>query len=281
MWLPGTRALAPIVWRVELPKEIKGALVTWENPYGTITNSDLEMAAELLGWLVMEGNVPLRHKHVGLCYDNSATVSWKMQGASRRLVVANRLLRVLAIRMRQSRTSPLVTRHLAGKRNHLGDIPSRSFGYRKEWHFKKDKEFLTYFNKTFPLSKKNTWTSFCLNYAVGMKVTRKLLTQGLSMAEWRQLPKLETRYGKIGKPASKLTTCLHTWTAVILRKWPELHSTLEECSGKGKGESKSPSALTAFQQELEVLPRRLVWSEGQDPCTNQETTTSSSQSNTC
>ena len=36
-----------------------------------------------------------------------------------------------------------VTRHIAGKRNHLGDIPSRSFGYKKEWHFKKDKQFLT------------------------------------------------------------------------------------------------------------------------------------------
>ena len=49
--------------------------MTWENPKGTITNSDLEMAAELLGWLVLEGTVPLRHKHAGLCSDNPATVS--------------------------------------------------------------------------------------------------------------------------------------------------------------------------------------------------------------
>ena len=45
------------------------------NPKGTITNSDLEMTAELLGWLVLEGNVPLRHEHVGLSLDNSDTVS--------------------------------------------------------------------------------------------------------------------------------------------------------------------------------------------------------------
>jgi hypothetical protein len=67
MWLPGTKALAPILWQVEWPQEIKDILMTWENPQGTITNSDLEMAAEFLGWLVLEGNVLLRHKHVELC----------------------------------------------------------------------------------------------------------------------------------------------------------------------------------------------------------------------
>ena len=94
------KKLAPVVWRVAWPQEVKDALVTWENPNGTTTNSDLEMAAELLGWLVLEANVPLRHEHVGLCSDNSATVSWQMRGASKRSAVANRLLRVLAITCR-------------------------------------------------------------------------------------------------------------------------------------------------------------------------------------
>ena len=166
------------MWRVKWPQKVKDALVTWENPGGKITNSDLEMAAELLGWLVLEANVPLRHEHVGLCSDNFATVSWQMRGASRRSAVANRLLRVLAIRMRKKRASPLVTRHLAGKRNHLGDIPSISFGYKKEWHFEKDRGFLAYFNKTFPLPNKNIWTGFRLKSTAVTKVTRKLLTQG-------------------------------------------------------------------------------------------------------
>ena len=66
-----------------------------------------------------------------------------MRGASKISAVANRLLRVLARRARLCHASPLVTRHITGKRNHFGDIPSRSFGYKKEWHFKKDKQFLT------------------------------------------------------------------------------------------------------------------------------------------
>ena len=49
MWLPGNKPPAPVVWKLQWPQEIKDARLTWENPKGTITNSDLEMAAELLG----------------------------------------------------------------------------------------------------------------------------------------------------------------------------------------------------------------------------------------
>ncbi len=123
MWLPGRKELAPTVWRVEWPQEVKDRLVTEKNPNGDITNSDLEMAAEVLGWLVLEAIAPTRHVHAGACSDNLPTVSWQMRGASKRSTVANRLLRVLSTRMHMNRASPLVTRHLAGKRNHLGDIP--------------------------------------------------------------------------------------------------------------------------------------------------------------
>ena len=60
IWISGNKLLAPIVWRVEWPQEIRDRLVTFDNPGGDITNSDLEMAAELLGWLVLEGLVCTR-----------------------------------------------------------------------------------------------------------------------------------------------------------------------------------------------------------------------------
>ena len=43
VWLQGNKPLAPVVWRLQWPQEIKDALLTWENPKGTITNSDLEI----------------------------------------------------------------------------------------------------------------------------------------------------------------------------------------------------------------------------------------------
>jgi hypothetical protein len=267
VWLSGTKPLAPTVWRVKWPKEVTDQLITEDNPTGTITNSDLEMAAELLGWLVLEALKRLRHEHVGLCSDNSPTVAWQMRGASKRSAVANRLLRVLAVRMRRCRASPLVTRHLAGRRNHLGDMPSRSFGYKKEWHFEDDKKILTYFNNMFPLPQQNSWTGFRLKNAVAMKVTRELLTQGSSMAEWRRLPRLGEKYGKTGKPTADITECLRTWTSVVLKKWPELRSTSVESYDRDDDETKKPSALVTWRQESAVSPRKSVWTGARAPST--------------
>ena len=50
--------------------------MTNANPDGDITNSTLEMTAEVLGWLVLEAIVPTRHEYVYVCSDNSVTIAW-------------------------------------------------------------------------------------------------------------------------------------------------------------------------------------------------------------
>ena len=243
--ISGQRELAPIVWQVKWAKEVVDRLVTPENPNGDITNSDLEMAAEVLGWLVLEAVVSTRWAHVGICSDNWATVSWQMRGASKRSRVANRLLRVLAVRLRKNRASPLVTRHMAGERNSLGDIPSRSFGYKAEWHFERDIDFLAYFNKTFPLPNQNCWTGYRLHSAVASKVMRELLMQGSSMDEWRQLPMLGRKFGKSGRPTVIPSEYLRTWTELTSKQSPESQQCL--AGGSGKASEESPSALHTFE----------------------------------
>ena len=69
--------MAQIIWRIEWPEEVRCRLVTFANPTGDITNLDLKMAAEVLGWLVLEGVVPTRWIRVGVCIVNSVTVGWK------------------------------------------------------------------------------------------------------------------------------------------------------------------------------------------------------------
>ena len=61
------------------------------------------------------------------------------------------MLIVLALRQRVIRVSLLVAAHVAGDLNVLGDIPSRSFGYSKQWHCTNDSEFLSFINSKFPL----------------------------------------------------------------------------------------------------------------------------------
>jgi hypothetical protein len=78
------KACTPTVFRVEWPQCIKNLLVSEDNPAGSITNSDLEMAGLLLLWLVMEEVCGLEATtHCALFSDNSPTVHWVRRMATR------------------------------------------------------------------------------------------------------------------------------------------------------------------------------------------------------
>ena len=63
VWLPCSRWLHPIVWRLEFPLEIRARLVSLDNPTGDITNSDLEMAGIVAQYLVLEHLTSLEGVH--------------------------------------------------------------------------------------------------------------------------------------------------------------------------------------------------------------------------
>ncbi len=258
VWLPAKSEMAPIVWRFEWPPEVIARLVTEDNPDGDLTNSDLEMCAELLGWLVLETcTTTLRWKHVGVWSDNSPTIAWTSRWASKRSAAANRLLRVLAICHRENRGSPLVARHLAGIRNRLGDILSRSFGYKDEWHFTSDDAFLSFFNTTFPLPNKNSWTGFRLTSAIATKAMRELLTGGSPMAEWNRLPKIGRTYGKNGRSTAAIWECLRTWTAAPSETSPASQPCLADDSDKESEGTRSRQPM--FEQGSVTSTRRSPW----------------------
>ena len=51
VWHSGTEELDPVVWRLEWPADVQENLVTDQNPTGTISVSDLEMAGLLLHYI--------------------------------------------------------------------------------------------------------------------------------------------------------------------------------------------------------------------------------------
>ena len=87
------------------------------------------MLGALLRWIVLEAITCVRLVHMETCSANSPIVVWQTRRASKRFDVANRLLKILAIHMRVKWTLSLVTKHLTGERNHLGDMPLQWFGY--------------------------------------------------------------------------------------------------------------------------------------------------------
>jgi hypothetical protein len=77
-------ACTPTLFRWQWPEDIRSQVVLFDNPAGTITNLDLEMAGLLLLWLAMEGVCgPLWEKRIALFGDNSPSIGWVARLASK------------------------------------------------------------------------------------------------------------------------------------------------------------------------------------------------------
>ena len=197
--------LPPTVFRLQWPDDISSDLVSFDNPSGTINNSDLEMAGLLLLWLCIEGVAPdLAHKHIALFSDNSPTVSWVTKMASKKSRIAAQLVRALALRLNVQQSCPLTPVHIPGIENALTDIPSRSFGSVPEWNCRSDDELLTLFNAKFPLPNQASWTVFRLDTKVTTRVISALRMKGITLDEWQRLPTIGKYIGQIGQNMSDL-----------------------------------------------------------------------------
>ncbi len=153
VWFSGDLHLDPVVWRVAFPPEISNQVVSDSNPTGNLTNSDLEMAAVLLHYMVLQERTDMKHKRAGTFSDNTPTVSWSTRMADKsKSPTAGRLLRGLAAIQRATQAGPYTVASVAGKKNQMADVASRSF------HILDDGAFLTLFQTTFPLPQQQSWT---------------------------------------------------------------------------------------------------------------------------
>jgi hypothetical protein len=129
-------ACRPTVFRLQWPPDITESIISDKNKGRTLTNSDLEMAGLLLLWLMIKHACScLVEKRVALFSNNSPTVSWVQHMACRSSLIAEQLIRVLALRINSQRSCPLTTLHIVGDQNTMTDIPSRLFGSKPKWHF--------------------------------------------------------------------------------------------------------------------------------------------------
>ena len=201
--VPGMDPFYYYVWQVEWPKDIRDKLVSWNNPKGTLTINDLELAGLLLGWLVIEyicGD--LRFKHIGSFCDNTSAVAWSLKGHTSTSIVAGRLLRFLALRQRIRQTSSLLPMNIAGKDNAMADIPSRAF--KNGDYFHAQQHLTTYFNTHFPLPQPNSWIEYRLPTKLTSRVISCLRGELTPMASLIRLPKLERSIGKTGRHTAHL-----------------------------------------------------------------------------
>ena len=255
------KACVPTVFRLEWPPDIKDeVLCTNSGNNGRLTNSDLEMAGLLLLFLVMEEVYDLGPgDHVALFSDNSPTVHWVRRMAAKGSRVAGQLLRALALRMKQRHVFPLTPLHIAGEKNAMTDIPSRSFGSEKKWHCRDDFDLLNLFNSSFPLPNQTSWTVFRLSSAISMRVISVLRMQAFAMDEWRRLPKPGKHIGPVGSP----TANLFEWTLTYRGSHTQPESgysqdSLPACVGEDLARAERLKA-TQWRRRSRPLARRSRW----------------------
>ena len=138
---------SPILWRVKWPEKITSRLITEDNPGGSITIADLELAGGLLQLEALCQTYDIRERTVLSKTDNLATLFWQRKGSATTDQAPASLLRLFGIHQRFHRYVP---RHdyLSGPSNNLADDASRLFSLN-------DSQFLLYFNSKYP--QKSCW----------------------------------------------------------------------------------------------------------------------------
>jgi hypothetical protein len=126
VWLLLTDEMPPSVWREAFPHDITTNVISDDNPAGSITNSDLKLAAEVLAiGVILEEAPTIRHAPLGTLCDNTPTVSWVVKMASKLSTpTAGRLLRGLASMLHCHHAGRLTTVHVPGPKNVMADIAS-------------------------------------------------------------------------------------------------------------------------------------------------------------
>ena len=250
----------PTVFRLQWPPDITANVISDANPKGTITNSDLELAGLVILWLMMEHVCgPLAEKRIALFSDNSPTVSWVHRMACRSSLVAEQLLRVLALRFNLHRVCPIATLHIAGDQNAMTDIPSRSFGSEPKWHFKTEADLLTFFNDTFPLPRQNSWTVCQPTSAIAMRVISVLRMTPFTLDDWRRLPAAGKSIGAIGNSTRRMWEWTLTYRTHRSKSESDSSQALQLESAQDITVKENKSKIAQSVARLRPLARRSLW----------------------
>ena len=134
IWFPGSSlnprqgyvAATPIVWRYEWPHRISYKLVTAENPNGTITNSDLELAGGLIHLDCISQCYDVRERTVLSKGDNLSTTFWERKGSTSTNAPPAYLLRQFGMHQRFHQYVPRFD-YISGPSNPIADSLSRKF----------------------------------------------------------------------------------------------------------------------------------------------------------
>ena len=186
-------------YRHRLPDAIRARLISTNNPKGTITNSDLELAAAVAHPDVIASTSNISEATVATLHDNTPTVFWQRKGSTTTTGPAAYLLRLHALHARHLR---YISTHdyIPGPINAMADDASRLL------HLSCN-DFLSHFDSAFP--QPFPWTECTLSSEMSSLVTMSLSKQRSDPESFSPvLPKPTTR-GICGWLSATHTTLTH------------------------------------------------------------------------
>ena len=189
-----------VLWRQSFPSKIRQQLVSFENPTGDVTNSDLELAATVAHHDVLTANFDLREHTIHSFHDNTPAQYWQRKGSTTTLGPAASLLRLQSHHQRHFRYVP-VHDYLAGVLNRMGDDASRLFELS-------DAALLTYFNRHYPQT--TPWRLLPLRPEWHSLMISSLAKKPSAVVSSKGLKTVLTGIGPCGSISAKSLTSTHS-----------------------------------------------------------------------
>jgi hypothetical protein len=190
----------PMLWRAPFSPAIQGALVTSDNPNGTLSISDLELTAMIAHKEVLATSRPIAERTIWMATDNRAAMSWSHKGSATSTAARAYLLRLNSLHQRQHRYVPLHN-HIAGKANAMADDASR------RWDLS-NADLLSHFNSQFPQA--YPWQLCQLPHATNSALTGALFCKRPTRAFPDSVSPPLTPPGDYGPPSAIRSTSILT-----------------------------------------------------------------------
>jgi hypothetical protein len=191
----------PYLWREPFPASIQSQVVSFSNPHGKVTNSDLELAGTTAHLDVVSHTVDVRERTLYTLTDNTPALAWQQKGSTTTTKAPAYLLRLQALHQRFHRYHPRFS-HIPGKSNVMADDCSRL------WHLS-DVDLLAHFNREYPQDR--SWQLCPLRANMTSSLISALHTTRSDPASVLSMPVQVTAIGNSGPsfaPKSMLTHSL-------------------------------------------------------------------------
>jgi hypothetical protein len=247
-WIPTSPATAPMLWRFPFSRDIQAALISSDNPTGTLTNSDLEQLALVCHPDILASCHDIREQTICALSDNTAAVSRERRGSTSVNAPSAYLCRLASIHQRTHRYR-FNAEYLPGPLNVMADNLSR------HWDLA-DSQLLAYFNSTYPQTQ--SWQLCHLSPALTSIAMKALSVQHCDPASLKADKLLPAPTGASGPTF----VCNTTWIPTCPKdpmQYTGSKFSLSEYKQAGFPPPTSLSELTRWQTPSLTLARRTQW----------------------